>query len=233
MAAEEITPGVYAVPLGYVNAFFLAGDDGVTLIDCGLPKKREPILRAVAAANRQPAEVKHILITHHHYDHVGSLAALKEATAARAYVHALDAPVVRGDEPHPKANKHGIWMVLGPLLNRMAPSFETSGVDVELSDGQELPLAGGVTVVHTPGHTPGHASFLVPSKKVLFVGDAAGNFPRLGEPLGAFTADRQQAKDSIRRIAELKFDVACFGHGRPLRGEAHLKFRRLAEKLAR
>ena len=233
MSAEEITPGVYAVPLGYVNAFFLAGDDGVTLVDCGIPKKREPILSALAAANRQPADLKHILVTHHHYDHFGSLAALKAATAAKAYVHSLDAPVVRGDEPHPKASKHGIWRVLGPLMNRMAPKFETSSVEVELSDGQELPLAGGVTVVHTPGHTPGHVSFLAPSKRTLFVGDAAGNFPRLGQPLGAFTADREQAKESIRKIAGLEFEVACFGHGRPLKGEANVKFRRLAEKLAR
>ncbi|MEX0801225.1 MAG: MBL fold metallo-hydrolase [Dehalococcoidia bacterium] len=233
MAAEEIVPGVHGVSIGYVNAFFVIGDDGVGLVDCGVPKKRDAILRAVAAAGRQPADVKHILITHHHYDHYGSLTDLQEASGARSYVHALDAPVVRGEQPHPRASNAGVWRVLGPVLNRMAPDVGPARVDVELSDGQELQLLGGVTAVHTPGHTPGHTSFLLPSRRVLFVGDAAGHFLGLSQPMGAFTADPVQAKDSVRKIAELEFDVACFGHGRPLKGEANLKFRRLAEKLAR
>ncbi len=56
---------------------------------------------------------------------------------------------------------------------------------------------------------------------------------RLGMPIGMFTVDREQAKESIRRLAGLEFDVACFGHGRVLKGEANLRFRRLAERLAR
>ncbi len=56
---------------------------------------------------------------------------------------------------------------------------------------------------------------------------------RLGLPIGMFTADRDQAKESIGKLAALEFDVACFGHGRVLKGEANLRFRRLAEKLAR
>jgi glyoxylase-like metal-dependent hydrolase (beta-lactamase superfamily II) len=52
-------------------------------------------------------------------------------------------------------------------------------------------------------------------------------------PIDMFTEDRQQAKESIRKLAALEFEVACFGHGRVLKGEANLKFRRLAEKLAR
>lgn len=234
MAAEEIVPGVYAVPLGYVNAFLVAAEDGVALVDCGLPKKREAILRAVAAVNRQPADVKHILITHHHYDHFGSLAALKEATDARAYVHPLDAPVVRGDEPHPGMNRATLMgRLLGPLADRMMPAYEPAEVDEEVSDGQQLPVAGGVTVVHTPGHTPGHVSFLSPSRRTLFVGDAAANLIRLAAPMALLTVDRDQTKQSIRKLAALEFEVACFGHGRPLKGEANLRFRRLAEKLAR
>ncbi|MCH8921142.1 MAG: MBL fold metallo-hydrolase, partial [Chloroflexi bacterium] len=52
-------------------------------------------------------------------------------------------------------------------------------------------------------------------------------------PIGMFTADREQAKESIGKLAALEFDVACFGHGRVLKGEANLRFRRLVEKLAR
>ena len=234
MALEEIVSGVYGIGMGYVNAFFIVGEDGLTLVDSGLAKKKDTILGAVAGAGRQPPDLKHILITHHHIDHIGSLAALKEATGAKCYVHPADSPIVRGDEPQPGPNPGSLLGKLaGPLLSRMSPPAPPADVDVEVADGEELPLAGGIKAVHTPGHTPGHLSFLLPSKNVLFVGDAAANMLRLGLPIGMFTADREQAKESIGKLAALEFDVACFGHGRVLKGEANLRFRRLAEKLAR
>ena len=141
---------------------------------------------------------------------------------------------MRGDEPQPGPNPGSLLGKLaGPLLSRLSPPAPPADVDVEVADGEELPLAGGINAVHTPGHTPGHLSFLLPSKNVLFVGDAAANMLRLGLPISMFTADREQAKESIGKLAALEFDVACFGHGRVLKGEANLRFRRLAEKLAR
>jgi glyoxylase-like metal-dependent hydrolase (beta-lactamase superfamily II) len=234
MAVVEIVSGVYGIGMGYVNAFFIVGEGGLTLVDSGLAKRKDIILGAVAGAGKQPADLRHILITHHHIDHIGSLADLKDATGARCYVHPADSPIVRGEEPQPGPNPGSLLGKLaGPLLSRMSPPAPPAEVDVEVADGEELPLAGGIKAVHTPGHTPGHLSFLLPSKNVLFVGDAAANMLRLGLPIGMFTADRQQAKESIGKLAALEFDVACFGHGRVLKGEANLRFRRLAEKLAR
>ncbi len=234
MAAEEIVPGVYGIAMAYVNAFLIAGEDGLALVDSGLPKRKDTILAVVAGIARQPADLKHILITHHHVDHVGSLADLKGASDARSYVHPADTPIVRGDEPQPGPNPSSLLGKLaGPLLARLSSEPPAAAVDVEVEDGEELPIAGGIKVVHTPGHTPGHLAFLLPAKKVLFVGDAAANILRLGMPFGMYTADPEQAKESIRKLAGLEFDIACFGHGRVLKGEANLRFRRLAEKLAR
>jgi glyoxylase-like metal-dependent hydrolase (beta-lactamase superfamily II) len=234
MAAEEIVSGVYGIGMGYVNAFLIVDEDGLALVDSGLPKRKDTILRVVAEADSQPEDLKHILITHHHVDHMGSLADLKEAYDAKSYVHPADSPIVRGDEPQPGPNPSSLLgKIAGPLLERIAPEPSPAGVDVEVSDGEELPIAGGINAIHTPGHTPGHLSFLLPSRRALFVGDAAANMLRLGMPIGMYTADREQAKESIRKLAGLEFDVACFGHGRVLKGEANLRFRRLAEKLAR
>ncbi len=234
MAAEEIVSGVYGIGLGFVNAFLIKAEDGLVLVDSGLPKRKDTILSAVAGVAAQPADLRHILITHHHSDHMGSLGDLKEASDAKSYVHPADSPIVRGDEPQPGPNPSSLLgKIVGPLWERLGPKPTTAAVDVEVSDGQELPIAGGIRVVHTPGHTPGHVSFLLPAKKVLFVGDAAANVLRLGMPFGMYTVDREQAKESIRKLAGLEFDIACFGHGRVLKGEANLRFRRLAEKLAR
>ena len=234
MAVEEIVSGVYGIGLGYVNAFLVVDEGGLALVDSGLAKRKDTILGAVASAGKQPADLKHILITHHHIDHIGSLADLKEATAASCYVHPADSAIVRGEQPQPGPNPDSLLgKVAGPILNRLSTPAPPAAVDVEVADGEELPIAGGIKAVHTPGHTPGHLSYLLASKNVLFVGDAAANLLRLGMPLSVYTADRQQAKESIRKLAALEFDIACFGHGRVLKGEANLRFRRLAEKLAR
>jgi glyoxylase-like metal-dependent hydrolase (beta-lactamase superfamily II) len=234
MAAEEIVSGVYGIAMAYVNAFLFTDEDGLALVDSGLPKRKDTILGTLAGIARQPADLKHILITHYHVDHIGSLADLKEASDAKSYVHPADSPIVRGDEPQPGPNPSNLLgRFVGPLVERLSPEPTAAAVDVEVQDGQELPIADGIRVLHTPGHTPGHLAFLLPAKKVLFVGDAAANILGLRMPMGMYTVDPEQAKESIRKLAALEFDVACFGHGRVLKGEANLRFRRLAEKLAR
>jgi glyoxylase-like metal-dependent hydrolase (beta-lactamase superfamily II) len=220
--------------MAYVNAFLIAGEDGLALVDSGLPKRKDTILGTVAGIARQPADLKHILITHYHVDHMGSLADLKDASDAKSYVHPADSPIVRGDEPQPGPNRSSLLgKLVGPLAERLSPEPRAATVDEEVQDGEELPIAGGIKVVHTPGHTPGHLAFLLPAKDVLFVGDAAANILGLRVPPNPYTVDPHQARESIRKLAALEFDVACFGHGRVLKGEANLKFRRLAEKLAR
>jgi glyoxylase-like metal-dependent hydrolase (beta-lactamase superfamily II) len=108
---------------------------------------------------------------------------------------------------------------------------EPAPVARELHDGDELPVAG-VKVVHTPGHTPGHVSFLWPAHGgVLFVGDAAADLlGRLSLPTSF--EDLARVKQSLGKIAELDFEHAVFGHGTPIKGKANARFRRLVEQQA-
>ena len=237
MSVEEIVSGVYGLRILYVNAFLLADEDGITLIDSGLANRKETFLRALSELRRSPDELKHIALTHHHTDHTGNLAALVKASGAEVWVHPLEAPIVRGEVPLPWSNpKSTMLKMLLPVVGRLSiyNSLAPAQVDHEVADGQGLPMAGGMKAVHTPGHTAGHMCYLVQRHGgVLFVGDAATNILGLRPPLGMSTLDMAQAKDSIRKLAALEFEVACFGHGRVLKGQANLKFRRLAEKLAR
>jgi glyoxylase-like metal-dependent hydrolase (beta-lactamase superfamily II) len=100
-------------------------------------------------------------------------------------------------------------------------------VDRELAAGEDFPIAGEITAIHTPGHTPSHTSFLWLEGGVLFAGDAASNV--LGQ-LGPGPADEDpaEADRSFGRPASLEFDVALFGHGRPVVGSAAARFRRVA-----
>jgi len=178
-------------------------------------------------------------ITHHHADHSGSLAALISSTGAHAYIHPLDAPIVRGEQPAPGPNREILaGRLLGPLMARVTPKLQTVDVLHETNDGDEVPAAGGMKAIHTPGHTAGHLSYLWPHKGgVLFAGDAAAHVFGLGPPVGIvggiFTEDMAAAKDSFRKLAAIEFDIACFGHGGVIKGKAHATFRRKVEEMAR
>jgi glyoxylase-like metal-dependent hydrolase (beta-lactamase superfamily II) len=93
-------------------------------------------------------------------------------------------------------------------------------VDVILQDGDHLVLLGGATVVHVPGHTPGAIALHVPSDDGLLIyGDVFDHRRRrLGPPPKPFTHVMDQALASLRRLAELEYDVFCRGHGVPLVG---------------
>jgi len=235
MGFEPIVPGVFGMglPKGYVNAFLIVSEDGAALVDTGLPKRSARISAAMREVGVAPGSLKHLLVTHHHVDHTGSLAALVTETGASVYVHPLDAPIVRGQAPAPPANRKGLGMVLGPVLERFGPKAPASRIDHALADGETLDIAGGLEVVFTPGHTAGHCSFLLPSRRVLFAGDSAGALMgRVGLPLGMFTEDMARAKESVRKLAGMDFDTACFGHGSVVKGNALAGFRKLVDKLA-
>jgi len=237
MSVEEILPHIYAIRGAYVNIFLIAEEDELALVDTGLKGYERAVYRALRGIERRPDDIHHILLTHHHADHVGSLATLKERTQAKAYVHPIDAPIVAGDQKRPSANpKSMLGRVLGPIIERLPqnkPPVATA--DVLVNEGDTVPVAGGMTVLHTPGHTLGSISFLMQGHGgVLFAGDAAANvLGRLGGSPPLFTEDTEAAKASIRRLAELEFDTACFGHGRVLKGKATAAFKRFVEKVAR
>jgi glyoxylase-like metal-dependent hydrolase (beta-lactamase superfamily II) len=234
---EEIFPFIYAIPGGYVNTFLLTEEDGLTLIDSGLKGTERKIGRAIRQLGRKPSEVRNVLITHHHGDHVGSLAAIVAQSGAAVWAHPLDAPIIAGEKPRPHPNPASIaGRILGPLIERLPQNNPPPVTPThEATDGAIIPIAGGVQVIHTPGHTMGHVAFLVPGHGgILFAGDAAARLlGRLGKPALMFTEDVGQTKESIRKLAALEFDTACFGHGSVLKGKANLEFRRYVERRAR
>ena len=231
MGWREVAPGVEEIGLAYVNAFLLTGAE-LALIDTGTSSAGRRI-RERLEAHGGTSSLRHALITHHHVDHVGPLAALA-GESVTVWAHPVDAGVIRGQKARPTPDsrhvleKAGVW-----AIESFGPKAKPARVDRELTDGEEIPIGEGLIAYHTPGHTAGHMSFLMPSKRLLFVGDAAANYlGRLGPPVGIYSEDHDQVRRSIAKIAALDFDIACFGHGRTLKGNACARFRTLAEKVA-
>lgn len=231
----QIIPGIHKVDGTRIgHAYLVEGAERLALIDTGLARSTDAVLRAIAALGRRPEDLREIVITHCHADHMGSLAELAERTSAQVCVHTADAAVVRGDEPMPEFKPGNVfaWAVLRVSAMMMGKPPRPSRVDRELQGGDELEV-GDLKVVHTPGHTAGHIALHMPSKRVLFVGDAVFNLPALGlrPPMAMVSVDTAQAKESIRKLAGLECDIVCFGHGRALTREAAGRLRRFAEGL--
>lgn len=226
----EIIPGVHQIPSSMAGNVYLLAGEQTTLVDTGMPGTASRILDYVQGLGRAPGDVTRIVLTHYHVDHLGSTAALKERTGAKVLAHPGDAPVISGEEPHPPPNQ-----ALMRVLFRIVPAmsrFDPVTPDVLLEDGAELDILGGATVVHVPGHTPGAIALHLPEKRLLICGDAIDNRGgNLGAPPSPFTVDQDQAIASIRRMAELDFDVLCPGHGSAVVGGAGDRVRELARGL--
>ncbi len=217
---REVVDGVIEIPVGYVNAFAVVVDDGVVLVDTGIPGRADKITSAIEEAQRRIGEVHTILLTHWHPDHVGNVAELRRRSGARIVAHTIDAPVISGAELHPR---RGFMRIVAAIM----PSPEPVPVDERLTADGPISVPG-FTAFHTPGHTPGHASFLLDrGGGVLFAGDAAGGGRngRIRRSPRMVTEDRAAESASISRLADLKFDAATFGHGRAISHDAAQRFR--------
>ena len=227
MAVRGVVPGLVQVSMGPINAFIIETDH-VTIIDTGYAGSEGVLLGAVRALGRQPGDVRHILVTHEHHDHAGSVAALKTATGADAWAHEKEAAVIRhGTLSFPLTPSPGLLprVLYRLLILRGQLSYPAAEVEHVVADGDVLPAAGGIRAVHVPGHTAGHLAFLWPQRGgVLFAADAAANFAGLGASL--WHEDHAEARRSLAKLASLDFAAACFGHGRPITRRAAERFRR-------
>jgi glyoxylase-like metal-dependent hydrolase (beta-lactamase superfamily II) len=228
VSAIKIGPGLTEISLRGVNAFLVAdGSGGLVLFDAGFPTSEEAIQKAVEGLGHELTDVRHILVSHSHGDHTGALASLKARTGAMIYMHRMEANLVAKG----RAATH---LTAGPgiisrrmhrrLMNIVPPTVAAVETDVLVNDGDILPIAGGIEVIHTPGHTPGHLVFLAKESGAVFLGDAAANVFGL-RPMSSH-GEHWQADQSIRRLAQREFDVACFGHGTAIRRGASARFRR-------
>jgi glyoxylase-like metal-dependent hydrolase (beta-lactamase superfamily II) len=218
---REVVDGVFEVGIGYVHVHLVVTDDGVVLVDTGLPGRSARIGRALHDIRRKIGDVTTILLTHHHVDHTGGLAEVRRRSGARVVAHRDDVPYVTGEAkafmPHP------VVRLVGLFLGKAEPA----PVDDIIATDSATPLPG-FTALHTPGHTPGHLSYLLDRDGgILFAGDAAagGRGGKVGSTPKMVSVDLAQQRRSVEKLAALEFEHAVFGHGTALTGRAVDAFR--------
>jgi len=232
MATNQIVEGLWRINLGAVNAYLLDGGEldsarrALTLIDTGVPKSEGKIVAAIEAIGRTISDLQHIIVTHCHPDHSGSVAVLKRLSGARVYMHAADAAMVRkGESWRPMTASPGLLrrLMFTLFVPKKPTAIDPCAVDEEIRDGTELPIAGGLKVIHAPGHCAGQVVLLWPRRRLIFAADACANLPNFGYALGY--EDLELGKASLRKLAALDFDAAVFGHGNPITSGASKRFR--------
>lgn len=221
--ALQLTSNLWELKMGMVNAYLLKTMDGLVLIDAGWPDKADLIFRAVQESGNDPKNIRHLVLTHGHIDHAGSAAEVIRRTGARAYAHPADLDLIHEG----KAEHHGTTVTPGLVpkliytffIKPGGTSYQPFAIDQPLQDGEPLPMAPEVEVIHSPGHCAGHCALLLRNEGLLIAGDICSNVMGLGYSI--LNEDRAVARQSVLRVAEYPFDRAVFGHGSPLNKQAN------------
>ncbi|MCC9308066.1 MBL fold metallo-hydrolase [Kitasatospora sp. RB6PN24] len=213
----QLTPTVWQLPLPVGHVHLVRREDGFAVVDTGVPGTAPAVLAALHELGGRPADLRQIVLTHSHFDHMGSAAELVAATGAEVLAGAVDAPVISGEEPEPVPELSPAEAELHQKVTAgLTAAPRHLPVDRTLADGDQLAGWGEpVRVLHVPGHTFGAIALHLPDSGVLFPGDLIGTGP--GEAhLGPFNVDRAQAIASFHRLAALAPKVLCPPHGTPV-----------------
>ena len=212
-------------------------DRDVILIDTGMPGQLETLREACRNAGAPLERLTRIILTHQDIDHIGGLPELLAALDQDVEVlaHPLDRPYIEGQKTPIKMNPERMAERIKDLpADRRAPieammkNPPHARVDRTIDDGEELPYCGGITVIHTPGHTPGHVSLFLKRSRTLVTGDAmVAEDGRLQGPRAAATPDMDTALRSLRKLAPLDVDKAITYHGGVVRAGAKERLQEL------
>ena len=206
----EIIKGIHRIDEAsknpaHANVYLVINSGKLALVDTGTPGNAQKIIGYVEWLGYEPSDVKTIILTHHHRDHIGSAKEIKDLTNAQVAASKEDASYISGSkkQPIPKSARF-----------RADSFFEPVIVDVLLEEGDRV---ANLTVLQTPGHTPGSIMLVDEERRVLFAGDTIRyDGEQVSEAPEEYSVDMNLLRKSIVKVSTLSFDVLLPGHGEPL-----------------
>ena len=223
----QLAPGLHRLGSGMINSYLIADGTEVTIVDAGVGGYFGDLPGELAAMGRSLDDVRALVLTHGHGDHIGFAERLRRERHVPVSVHEADAALARGEVPNPAkglgptritALLRFLWYAArrGGLRNHPLVEVATFG------DGATLDVPGSPRVVLVPGHTPGSAALHMPALDALFVGDAFATLAvttgATGPRVAPFTADAPTALASLDRLRDVPAGIVLPGHGEPWRG---------------
>lgn len=224
MDTLEVAPGVHALTRASTVCYVVEVDDGLLMVDAGLPGFWTDLVALLRRLGRTPRDVSHVLLTHGHFDHLG-VARRLEKLGAVVWVGGGDVRIAR----HPYRYVPGRARLAYPLQHpgslphlaamARAGAFWVEGVQAPRAYDDDPPFADQVRVVPTPGHTDGHVALVLPDRDAVLTGDALVTLdpytgrrgPRIVARAGTYDAGR--ARQSLAAIAATGARLVLPGHG--------------------
>jgi glyoxylase-like metal-dependent hydrolase (beta-lactamase superfamily II) len=239
-----VAPGVWGLKDIFVNVYLVhnAVDKKWVLVDTGLKRSASKIVELADNFFWPESKPAAIILTHGHFDHVGSVAQLAREWDVPVYAHTMELPYLTGLSPYPPADP---WAG-GGLMSFLSPVFPTGPINISdhiksLPEDGSIPDLPEWRYIHTPGHSPGHISLFRKRDRVLLAGDAFVTTRqesavsvmlqarKLAGPPRYFTPDWVAAAKSVKDLAKLEPETVATGHGQPMKGE---QMRKMLHKLA-
>ncbi|RMF95869.1 MAG: MBL fold metallo-hydrolase [Candidatus Schekmanbacteria bacterium] len=229
---SEIKEKIFFVK-GSRSNIFLVSDEDLVLIDTGMPGDYKIILDAIKQIGRSPNEISHILITHAHMDHIGSLAKMKAETGAKIVAAQTETDFIEGRKKMWTMGRTGIggkiFKMIMFFMENLVWNYEPTKVDMPCEGGELIDCCGGIEVISTPGHSRGSLSYYFKSKKAIFVGDSLSTMPNLRLPLKAGCEFYEKALESVKEISRFPAEMCFVGHGNSVTENAANQIKALLE----
>jgi len=224
----EIGAGVVRLGTDKVNWYLVADDDGVTILDCAMPSYYPQLDAGLASLGRSRSDVRAVVLTHGHADHIGFAERARSELGVPVYVHRDDENLTTTGKAFGKTERPVVAYLGRPYPYAFLTHLATSGgrskpvQTVSTFDGDAtLDVPGRPRAIHTPGHTTGHTVFLLESRGVLLLGDLLCTLNPLTGARGpqllprALNLSTATMLDSLSTIEGLPAQTLLFGHGDP------------------
>jgi len=225
----ELIPGVHQVDNSIGCNAYVIIDNGVTLVDTGLRGNEKNIYGCLLKLGYTPKDIKRIIITHAHLDHINCLYRLKSDSGAQVMAGECEAEIIEGRKPLNFAG--GLFGVFFRAM-RLYYKYRPVNVDVKLREGDTIDVLGGLKAVMLSGHSEGNMGLYSALHSLAFSSDTIRVLDgKLAAPHPGFTADMPGAIKAIERLSELDFRIMLPGHGKPIMEEASEKVRELCHEL--
>lgn len=230
---REVTPDVAYYTNQIVNLVMIGkpGDNWV-LVDAGMPKSGDEIIKVAEERYGTDKAPSAIILTHGHFDHVGSIVDLILEWNVPVYAHPMEFPFLTGDQAYPEPDTS----VEGGMLAKISSLYPNKPIDIQealqmLPPDGSVPDLPGWHWIHVPGHTPGQIALFREKDRLLISADAFVTVKQdsmykvlvqkkevCGPPV-YLTTDWDEAYRSVKRLAELNPDTVISGHGTAMQGE--------------
>lgn len=239
-----VAPGIWGIRDAFVNVYLIhnAVEKKWVLVDAGLKRTASKIKELADNLFWPESKPAAIILTHGHFDHVGSALELAREWEVPVFAHVMELPYLSGLSSYPPADP---WAG-GGLLSVISPAFPSGPININdhiqlLPEDGSLPFLPDWKYIHTPGHSPGHISLFRKRDKVLLAGDAfvttrqesvwsvMMQTRKVTGPPRYFTCDWAAAAKSVKTLAALEPETVATGHGQPMMGE---EMRKMLHNLA-